>query len=95
MMGAKTMALTPGIKAGPEVIGTGRCTIYEYHTFDRFFGDAPCTNCKRDFCHTHAAKEPESNWTTGLCSECGAAYCADGSAGLRRVRERLFRVYGS
>lgn len=94
-MSAKTTAFTPDIRTGPEVVGMGRCTIYEHHVFDRFFGEMPCTNCHRDFCRTHAAKEPESELIPPLCAECGDAYRAEGPAGLKHVRERLFRVYGS
>lgn len=79
----------------PEVVGTARCTVSVRHMFDLHFGDAPCTNCRRDFCPAHAAKEPESNLTSGLCAECGEAYRAEGMAGLKRVQERLFRMYGS
>lgn len=83
------------IIARPKVVGTARCTVSMHHVFDLHFGDAPCTNCRRDFCAAHAAKEPESNLTSGLCAECGEAYLAEGMAGFKRVQERLLRVYGS
>lgn len=95
MRGVEMMVFTPDIRTGPEVVGTGKCTVGKHHVFDRFFGEMPCMNCNRDFCRTHAAKEPESELTPPLCAECGAAYRAEGTAGLRRVKERLFRTHGS
>gem|GEM_PF-3297250 len=80
----------------PEKVGTARCTIgKKYHMFDKQFGDAPCTNCGRDYCREHTSTRVESALTPGLCTECGEAYQEDGADGLRRVRNRIFRLYGS
>lgn len=95
MMGAEVSLFPPDIKTGPEVVGTGKCTVNGNHVFDRYFGEVPCGNCEREFCHAHAAEEPESELTSPLCVECGNAYRAEGAAGLKRVKERLFRTHGS
>lgn len=80
----------------PEKVGSAKCTVGSaYHMFDTYFGDAPCTNCGRDFCRTHAAKEPENAWTTGLCIGCGNAYLGEGSEGLRRMRVSVHRMHNS
>ncbi|MDP3975262.1 MAG: hypothetical protein Q8P88_03200 [Candidatus Jorgensenbacteria bacterium] len=89
------MPPTPQINLKPDIVGMGKCSVHGHHIFDRQFADMPCGNCRRDFCHTHAAKEPESEILPPLCAECGATYRANGAEGLRLVRKRLFRTYGS
>jgi len=85
----------PDILFIPDVIGIGKCTINDYHAFNRQFGDEPCYNCRRDFCSRHAAHELGNELLPRLCAECDAAYAAQGTEGLQKVRERLFRTYGS
>jgi hypothetical protein len=81
----------PDIILKPDTVGSARCTVgKKYHMFDKRFGDAPCTNCGRDFCHDHAAKEIST-----MCAPCGKAYLAEGAKGLKRIRKSVHRGHNS